>query len=282
MAVTSFIRDFDEIVNEILVDYINLDNPPPDTSRGSMPYIFANVMANQSYGLNAKINFIANQIGPIPATSGEFLDRYGSIYNLPRTIDESDANYYLRIRNRQQNPPSGGNANDYKVWALDRTNVSVTDGANEYYNEFATITDAYPKPGNVYVATIPNDETIIDQPGPPNNEELLRQRTFDYIEGVRPIAILGTVVVSAKPIVTDVAITVIIGTDWNQPGAVQDITDYMNNLAPGESLYVSKLQSLCINNGALSATVVNPPSDISINRDRFLRPGTIIVTEILP
>ena len=282
MAVTSFIGDFDEIVNEILVDYINLDNPPPDTSRGSMPYIFANVMANQSYGLNAKLNFIANQIGPIPSTSGEFLDRYGSIYNLPRLFQESDANYYLRIRNRQQNPPSGGNANDYKVWALDSVNVYTVDGLNTYYNKFATITDAYPVPGNVHVATIPNDESIIDQPGPPNNEENLRVNTFNHIENLRPIGILGTVVVSAKPIVTDISITVVVGDDWNQPGAVQDVTDYVNSLAPAETLYVSQLQCLCINNGALAAYVVNPPGDVGVAIDKFTRPGVVTISEALP
>ncbi len=282
MAVTSFLRQFDDIVNEILVDYINLDDPPPDTSRGSMPYIFANVMASQSYGLNAKLNFIANQIGPIPSTSTEFLDRYGAVYNIPRFTDEENGDYYNRLINRLQNPPSGGNANDYSVWALDRNAVNTVDGSTTYYNAFATITDADPVPGSVKISTIPNDETIIDDVGPPNNEENLRVATFNYIESVRPLGILQTVVVSAKPAFTSVSIQVIAGENFNQANAISDVENYGNSLGPGETMYTSQLQCICIANGAVSATVTIPSGDILVSNEVFTRFSTVTILEVAP
>jgi len=280
VAVSSFLRQFDDIVNEILIDYINLDNPPPDTGRGSMPYIFANVMASQSYGLNAKLKFIANQIGPIPSTSTEFLDRYGSIYNLPRFVDESNGDYYNRIIARLQNPPAGGNENDYRTWALDQTSVFVIDGSNTYFNKFVTVTDANPNPGNVRVSTIPNDESIIDVTVPVNNEELLRQATFDYIESLRPLGILPTTIVSAKPVVQDVSINVIPGPNFNLVNTQNGVAEYGLNLAPGESIFTSQLQCICIDNGAVSADVILPASDLTISVDLFFRFGTITITEI--
>lgn len=280
MATSSLLRDFDVIVNEILVDYLNLAEPPPDTSRGSMVYIFANVMGSQSYGLNAKLDFISNQIGPLPSTATAFLDRYGTIYNIQRFPDEKNGDYYNRLINRLQNPPSGGNLNDYKVWALDREKIFVVDGSTTYFNKFVTITDANPQPGVVRVSTIPNDESIIGQAGPPNNEELLRVATFDYIESVKPLGTLQTVVVSAIPILQAVSIDVIPGDNFNLINTQNDVADYGNSLVPGESIFNSQLQCICINNGALSANVILPGIDLGIGVDAFYRFSTITITEI--
>lgn len=280
MATLSFLRDFDVIVNEILVDYLNLAEPPPDTSRGSMVYIFANVMASQSYGLNAKLDFISNQIGPLPSTATDFLDREGTILNLPRFVDEKNGDYYNRIINRKQNPPSAGNANDYKVWALDREKIFVVDGSTTYFNKFVTIIDAEPQPGVVTVSTIPDDESIIGDLGPPNNEELLRVETFNYIESVKPLGILQTVVVSAIKVVINISIDVIAGPNFNLVNTQDDIKSYGDSLAPGVTVFVSQLQCICINNGAVSATSILPASDAGIGFAAFYRFGTITITEV--
>lgn len=283
MAVSSFLRTHDELVDEILTDYVNLADPPPDTSRGSTPYVFANVLASQSYGLYATLNFIANQIGPIPSTSGEFLDRYGEVYNLPRFVDESNGDYYQRIINRLQNPPSGGNKNDYETWALDQTNVFTTDPgppAVTYYNGIVTVLDAFPVPGKVTVMTIPNDESIINQPGPPNNEENLRVATFNYIESVRPLAILPTDVLSSKPVSQNVAIDVIPGPDWDRVNAENEIIAYGAALAPLETIYISQLVCICVDNGALSANVLVPSADTTPNVAEHYRITTVTLNEV--
>ena len=283
MAVSSFLRTHDSLVYDIMTDYVNLADPPPDTSRGSTPYVFANVLASQSYGLYAKLDFIANQIGPIPSTSGEFLDREGEVLNFPRNVGESNGDYYKRIINRKQNPPSGGNKNDYETWALDQTKVFTVDpGPPEvtYYNGIVTVVDAYPIPGKVTVYTIPNDESIIDQVGPPNNEENLRLATETYIRGVQPLAILPTDVISSKPSDQPIVIEVKAGPDWDRVNAENEIIKYGSKLAPQETLYTSRLVCICVDNGALSATVINPVSDTTPAGSDHFRISTVTLNEV--
>ncbi len=283
MAISSFLKTHDELVFNILTDYVNLPDPPPDTSRGSTPYVFANVLASQSYGLYATLNFIANQIGPIPSTSGEFLDRYGEVYNLPRFPDESNGDYYQRIIDRLQNPPSGGNKKDYETWALDRNESFTTDPGPPpvtYYNSIVTVRDAYPVPGNVTIYTIPNDESIIAQAGPPNNEENLRVATLNYIESVRPLGIIGTIVTSAKPNNQSVSVNVVPGTNWDRVNAENEIIAYGAQLAPNETLYISQIICICVDNGALSATMVLPVNDVIPPEGEFFRIATVTLNEV--
>ena len=280
MAVLSFLRTHDSLVYEILTDYVNLPDPPPDTSRGSTPYVFANVLGSQSYGLYAQLNFIANQIGPNPSTSGEYLDRYGEVYNLPRNVDESNGDYYKRIINRLQNPPSGGNKNDYEKWALDQTKVFTVDAGTTYYNGIVTVADATPIPGKVTVYTIPNDESIIDQAGPPNNEENLRLATLTYIESVRPLGILTTDVLSSKPLDQPIAVDIIPGPDWDRVNAENEIIAYGAQLAPQEPLYRSSITCICVDNGALSADVITPVSDAFPAGAQHFRISTVTLNEI--
>jgi hypothetical protein len=230
--------------------------------------------------LYAQLNFIANQIGPIPSTSGEYLDREGEVYNLPRNVDESNGDYYKRIINRKQNPPSGGNKNDYETWALDQTKVFTVDAGTTYYNGIVTVADATPIPGKVTVYTIPNDESIIDQAGPPNNEENLRIATFNYVESVRPLGILETVVLSSKPLDQPIAVNIIAGPDWDRVNAENEIIAYGAQLKPQETLYRSSITCICVDNGALSADVTTPVSDGFPAGAQHFRISTVTLNEI--
>ncbi len=118
---TVFLEDFDSLLNAILTDYKN-QFQGADTSQGSLIFIKSACLASALWGLYKYQDYIANQIFPDTADSAS-LDHHGYVYNLPRKYGEADADYLTRLLNRIQQPPAGGNANDYVQWALAVTNV---------------------------------------------------------------------------------------------------------------------------------------------------------------
>lgn len=168
MAVSIYCLDFNTIVNRILTDYLNLDEPPADVSKGSMPHIMATVMAAQSWGLRQFQDFITRQIVPGPAMATQFLNLTASYYDIIRTSDDTDATLLAKLLNRVRMPPAGGNQNDYRNWALDQSRSFFLDEINvpnvKYFNAFVTVEDIPFGVGTVGVSTIPNDETIIFDP----------------------------------------------------------------------------------------------------------------------
>ncbi len=118
---TVFLEDFDSLLNAILTDYKN-QFQGADTSQGSLIFIKSACLASALWGLYKYQDYIANQIFPDTADSAS-LDHHGYVYNLPRKYAETDGDYLARLLNRIQQPPAGGNANDYIQWALAVTNV---------------------------------------------------------------------------------------------------------------------------------------------------------------
>lgn len=121
---------FDQLLANILMGYAgqtftdqNGNLVPVDTSQGSLIYIKSAAYASALWGIQAYITWAVRQIFPQTA-DGDTLDSFGYEYNLPRTYGESDAAYLARIQNREQQPPAGGNLNDYAQWALDIDNVA--------------------------------------------------------------------------------------------------------------------------------------------------------------
>ena len=118
---TAFLEDFDSLLNAILTDYKN-QFQAADTSQGSLIFIKSACLASALWGLYKYQDYIANQIFPDTADSAN-LDHHGYVYNLPRKYGETDGDYLTRLLNRIQEPPAGGNANDYVQWALAVQNV---------------------------------------------------------------------------------------------------------------------------------------------------------------
>lgn len=166
MAQSQYLKEPDEITDEMLVDFSNLDNPPPNFTKFSMARIFAGVLSIAIWGLRKYMDFITRQVVPSPENDTEFLNRHGGIYDITRTSDDTNATYLDKILTRLRFPPAGGNANDYEVWARDARFSFVTDPVTDvvYTNKFATIVDVIFGPGTVGVFTIPNDESIIFDP----------------------------------------------------------------------------------------------------------------------
>jgi uncharacterized phage protein gp47/JayE len=111
-----FLRNFDDILDELLIDYKNL-SPSPDVSEGSIVFIKAACLASMLWGLYRYQDFISLQ--PFPDTCDtENLNHWGSIYGITRNTGESDHDYAGRIIGYLQAPPEGGTAEDYMTWAL--------------------------------------------------------------------------------------------------------------------------------------------------------------------
>ena len=131
---SSFLRDFDSLMEDIITDYTNLD-PSPDTSEGSIVYIKAACLASMLWGLYRFQDYIAKQ--PFPDTCDtDNLNHWGSIYGIARETGESDSAYAARILSFLAAPPEGGTANDYATWAK-----SVTSTINVQENFLSTAVD---------------------------------------------------------------------------------------------------------------------------------------------
>ena len=118
---TTFLEDFDSLLNAILTDYKN-QFPGVDTSQGSLIYFKSACTASALWGIYKYQDYIANQIFPDTSDSNS-LDHHGAIYNVLRKYGESDTDYLTRLLAFIQQPPAGGNANDYVQWSLAVTNV---------------------------------------------------------------------------------------------------------------------------------------------------------------
>ena len=116
MATNPFLKDFDTLLTDILVDYKNLDSAP-DVTEGSPVFVKGTVSASALYGLYRYQDYLSKQIFPDSADTAN-LNHWGSIYGIARLTDESDADYAQRILLFLQTPPAGGTAQDYYNWAL--------------------------------------------------------------------------------------------------------------------------------------------------------------------
>jgi uncharacterized phage protein gp47/JayE len=105
----------------------------------------------------------------------------------------------------------------------------------------------------------------------------LTQQVKDYIDEVRPVTVKIFRVLVPTIVYQDVSMTVT-GSNVNTLQIASDIEAYMKTLKPDETLYISQLISIAINNGADNASVSTPTSDVVPNQYEMIRPGVINVT----
>jgi uncharacterized phage protein gp47/JayE len=265
-------KDFDEILTEILTDYANLSDSP-DISVGSNPWLMASVLASMLWGLYKYQDYISEQHFPDTADTDN-LNHWGSIYDITRDDDDTDATYLNKILDRLRQPPAGGNAVDYENWCLDQDECYYVSGDSTYYNSYVTVVDAPSSVlGTVNLYTISSDDT---------NSAIsagLRVATQTYIDSVRPIGMIGAYVYDATPqsLTLDLTITQDATVNTNTMKAAM-VTD-MSSMAPGETWYNSSIIATAINYGAESCVVDTPSSD-STTPDalHFFRSGTADIT----
>lgn len=250
-----FEKSFDEILSDILTDYANLDDTP-DTSVGSTPWLMASVLASMLWGLYRYQDYISAQHFPDTADTDN-LNHWGAIYDITRLIDETDVDYATRILSFLRQAPAGGNALDYKNWALDH-DESYYVGDSTYYNNYVTV-ESNPDGilGTVGIYTIPTDETTISLV----NKQALRTATETYIESVRPLGLLSIRVHDATMLRQAIDIDVWPVTDGtvNTDDIKAAVETDMSSMVPGETIHKSTLTCIALNYGANYA-VTNTPA----------------------
>lgn len=119
----SFSRDFDELLNSILIDYRN-QFPGIDLSQGSLAFIKSACLASALWGLYQHQTWIGRQIFPDMAEP-RYLERHAWVRGLTLRTGETHAELLDRLLSVIRQPPAGGNRNDYEQWALSIDNVSA-------------------------------------------------------------------------------------------------------------------------------------------------------------
>lgn len=267
-------KTLDEILNDILTDYSNLDSAP-DVSNGGSPFIMGSVLGSAAWSIHKYIDYCMRQHF-IHTCDTENLNKYGAEYDFPRDPNETDQNYTIRFLDFIRGAPAGGNANDFKTWALDRENPHLTD---VYYNAFASVIHQADGVGTVGVYTIPNDETIVNDG---NHEDELLADTQAYLSEKIPLGTLGVTAYSSDPIL--VSVNVLVTPEDNETidttEIETEIKNMMNIKEPSESLYQSDISYVCRNFGGKVANVVLPSVfETTVLNAQHIRPGTIEVYE---
>ena len=249
-------KDFDTILNEILTDYANLDDQP-DTSTGSNPWLMASVLASMLWGLYKYQDYISRQHFPDTADT-ENLNHWGSIYDITRDSDDTDATYLNKILDRLRQPPAGGNALDYENWCEDNDNCYFVSGDSTYYNALTTVVSAPDVAlGTVELFTVPTGDST-----DPTVTGGLRGVTQTYIDSVRPIGMIGAFVYDATPASQTINISITEGDSTVNTIVMSDaIVADMSSMAPGETLYNSSIITTAVNYGAASCIVNTPAAD---------------------
>lgn len=109
------------------------------------------------------------------------------------TDPESDDDLRIRVLNRIQKPPMGGDADDYVAWALSVSGV----------------TRAWCSPGEMGIGTVTLrfmcDELRADQKGFPTQEDV--DAVSAYIESVRPVSVRDVFVLGPTVLAIDITIS---------------------------------------------------------------------------
>lgn len=116
MALSQYYKSYDDLLEQILNSYANLDESP-DVSIGSIAYIKAACLASMLWGLYKYDDYLANQIF-MDSCDTDSLNHFGLIFGVSRLSGETDSDYSTRILGYLQQPPAGGTALDYQRWAL--------------------------------------------------------------------------------------------------------------------------------------------------------------------
>lgn len=264
-AVTPFLQDFDTILNGILTDYQN-QFPDADISKGTLIFIKSACLASALWGLYKKADWVAKQIFPDTADTDNMY-HHGWVVGLAQKPGETDAEYLARLLAYIQQPPAGGNDNDYEQWSLSVGSVKA----------------AYTIPmgqgyGTVDVVVIPDPA----QNNPPMTDgtevatPTLLAAVLAFINGVRPVTAkwirtLGVIIITQN-------VTMTTSGSCNTQQTAADITAFMAAFIPGQPLNLTQLAAIAIKNGATDAVITIPVANVPCTGYQMIRPGVINVS----
>jgi len=247
---------FDELLNTLLTDYKN-QFPDADTSQGSLIFIKSACYASALWGLYQYQEWIGRQMFPDTAEP-EYMERHAWVRGVTRRAGETDAALLARLLDYIRRPPAGGNRYDYVKWALE------VDGVGS-----AVCVPTGQGPGTV--------DVVITAYGGAQPSEALLEAVYAHIIDLHPAASLLTRVLAPEIIIQDITLTIAAeGVDLAQ--AAQDITDFVESLPMGQSLYVSQLIALALGTAYGDVTVVSPAANVTATPYQMIRPGVVSVT----
>lgn len=262
-----YLFSFDTLLANMLVDYSNLDEAP-DTSVGSITWIKCAVLASAIWGIYKYQDWVSAQ--PFPDTADtDNLNHWGNIFGVSRLALENDNDYAQRIISYLRQPPAGGTALDYENWALSTPAIA---GGYTVASAYVATPPTVPA-GQTVIVIYPSDDSILHTA----TMDVLVAACQAVIDANAPVTSALNTVVAAEVVTVPVTATVSPVTS-NVAQMITDVTAYMNALDPGQQLYISQLEALMINDGAISANVIIPITDTSITYAQVIRPGIVTIT----
>jgi uncharacterized phage protein gp47/JayE len=281
-----FFKTFDELMQNILTDYTNLD-PSPDTSVGSVVFIKAACLASALWGLYRYQDYIARQIFP-DTSDTENLEHHGTVLGLARLAGEVDSDYLTRILAFLRKPPAGGNKYDYISWTKQYsdgskivTTTNLDPDGNPYYVGTAQCYPAARGSGTVDVVIRPISSGGYVVPAAAQTE--LFNLVYSNIDELRPVTSnqFTLSIPTDKQVNLNVSLMAPSGVVLDTVAIKNDIIGLINGLAPGETLYKTRIICVCTQRGAISVTL-SPDGDIYASTTsgsyEVLVPGNITVT----
>lgn len=186
---------------------------------------------------------------------------------------ESAADLRQRILAKRRKPPAGGNANDYRAWALE---VAGVDDAVIYPLRLGL--------GSVSVVVLASGVGSARIPAQP-----LINSVIAHINAVRPVGcpILQVFGPTAKPTAITAAITLVNGYAFAavQAAVITAITDYTGQLAPLATLHRSQLFRIIMGiDGVADCAITAPAADVAAadtggTSIEMITPDAITVTQ---
>jgi uncharacterized phage protein gp47/JayE len=278
---SDFLKDFDTLMAAILADYANLD-AAPDTTEGSITYIKAACLTSMLWGLYRYQDYLSRQIF-VDTADTENLNHHGSVYNITRQPTDTDQTYLEKILAFLRKPPAGGNKYDWENFCKydrDGNTVHYTGIAGGYTGLYVQNASVYPEArgsGTVDMVIMPSDTAYIGTTG----AEELRLAAYASVDDQRPVTSKDFQVLAPTlrqgPVHVHVMASA--GVTLDTVTMADDIKAFYDGLHPGDPVYTAQLSAICINDGAISATVVSP-GDIIPASNELLKYSSVTVTQI--
>ncbi|MDD9911665.1 MAG: baseplate J/gp47 family protein [Alphaproteobacteria bacterium] len=173
---------------------------------------------------------------------------------------ETDDSLRARIMERIQEPPHGGNANDYKAWA----------------KEIAGVTRAWVFPSQNGIGTVGVAFVMDDNEGSiiPSAQEV--QTVQDHVDEQRPVT-ADVTVFAPTAVALDLSITLSPNTSTVQSAVEAELNDLLKREAePGGTIKISHIrEAISIAAGEDDHTLTSPTADVTHDTGEIAVLGTV-------
>lgn len=262
---SKFLKDFDTIFNEILVDYRGQE-PDTDTAKGSLVFLKSACLASALWGAYRHQEWISDQIFPDDADPAN-MEHHAWIQGVLRRVGETDDQLLARDLDDRRRPPAGGNKYDYVKWAKE-----AKGGDGERLVKEAYCIPLGQGPGSVDLVIIANNET-----GVPDSALLDKVKT--YIEDKRPAGMRYLRVLAPEDVPADV--TVKYAGDVDTTVIEADIASYIAQHVPGQEFVLALLnKALVAGNNLTDLMITAPAANVAATAYQRITRGTISAAKL--